>query len=101
MAACGAKTEKDEKKPQPVFGDSKTWVAQGSLIRGIIAEMEEKEEGVLKKMAAVKTRFNWTIDKATITINSESSTSVSTPETLRPTSTWPRSSTESSTTITA
>jgi len=64
MAACGAKTDK---KAQPEFEKSKTWVAQHSIIREVIGNMEEKEPETLKKMRGVKTRFNWTLDKATIT----------------------------------
>jgi len=65
MAACGSKADKEDK---PCFDKVKTWVsADDCIIKGVIAEMEEKESETLKKMKAVKTKFGWTLDKACIT----------------------------------
>lgn len=62
MAACGAKSIQ-----KPKFNDSSTWIAEHSIIKEVMSEMEQKEKESLDKVKAVKTRFNWTLDKATIT----------------------------------
>jgi len=70
MAACGSQKQKEpvaKKEPTPQFNKASTWVAKDSIIKNIIDEMEAKESETLAKMKKVKTRFNWTLDKATIT----------------------------------
>lgn len=71
MAACACDSKKKagtpEQEDKPQFNKASTWVAKDSIIKVIIDEMEAKESETLAKMKKVKTRFNWTLDKATIT----------------------------------
>jgi len=43
-----------------------SWAADHSIIKNVFDEMEAKEPDVLKKMCDVKTKFGWTLNKATI-----------------------------------
>jgi len=66
MAACGG-AKKDEAKDEVDFDKASTWVADHSIIKEVMEEMESKEADDLKAVKKVKTKFGWTLKKATIT----------------------------------
>jgi len=47
--------------------DVKNWVADHSIIKEVMEEMQETEPAVLEAMTKVQTEFGWNLDKATVT----------------------------------
>merc|ERR1719197_2122576 len=46
--------------------DVKNWVADHSIIKEVMEEMEESDPALVEKMNKVQTEFGWTMEKATI-----------------------------------